>query len=76
MEFVNFSSAKLIFGLDLFPRNKTDGRWDPSGARDLLKWSIDRGWGKLFFGFELGNEDDENNFTPRAGDFMILQELV
>ena len=77
MGFANASGARLVFGLDITVFSSSSGRWDPTGAYALMEYGIAK-WGRdAFWGFELGNEDD-NVYTAEheAHDFAILSGVL
>lgn len=50
-------------------------RWNSSEARELIAYSQKQGY--TFFGFELGNEQNDNfKGADEAHDFLILQNLL
>ncbi|KAL8578277.1 hypothetical protein ACOMHN_005668 [Nucella lapillus] len=80
----NFSTTvgwDFIMDLNALKRN-ADGSWNPSNARKLLKYSVDRNF--TIAGFELGNEYDVYKQTfnvtvsppQMAQDVASLKELL
>ena len=50
-------------------------RWNSTQAREFITYSQSKGY--EFFGFELGNEDNEEySGAGEAQDFLILQQLL
>ena len=77
MGLANASGAKLVFGLDITPRNSTTNRWDPTGARALMQYGIDNWGADAFWAFELGNEqNDAFSAQSEAEDYAVLQAVV
>ncbi|KAK6174480.1 hypothetical protein SNE40_017749 [Patella caerulea] len=75
--FVSEVGWDLIFDLNVFLRK--DGRWDPTNAIELLKYTIEKGYKPA--AYELGNELDvfrDFNVTARevAPDFAHLKQLL
>jgi hypothetical protein len=82
LDFSRASQAKIIFGVaqpKWLPKvNATTPfvLWDPSNARAMLKWIINRGDDDLIYALELGNEvDGFNNGTDQVGNLQILHDL-
>ena len=78
--FMNFAVAagsRLVFGLNMNPRNSTTGYWDATQARAMITYAQAHGFGKTFWGFELGNEVT-GEYTPHkyAQDLLVLQALL
>ena len=82
LSFVHAANAKLIFGLSMrtgkdSKKNAFPYPWDPQNAREILKWTLDHGYGDLIGGFELGNEQDrEYTGAQQAHYFEILYNLT
>jgi heparanase 1 len=77
--FMNFAVAagsRLVFGLNMNPRNST-GFWDDTQARAIIVYAQVHGFGDIFWGFELGNEVT-GEYTPRkyAQNLLVLQALL
>ena len=69
------AGGKLVFGLNINPRNASTGRWDPTQARGLIQFAQANGYS--IYGFELGNEQNKAfNAPSEAADFKVLSELV
>ena len=69
------AGGKLVFGLNINPRNASTGRWDPTQARGLIQFAQANGYS--IYGFELGNEQNKAFDAPsEAADFKVLSELV
>eukprot|EP00656_Telonema_subtile_P048834 TRINITY_DN5925_c0_g1_i4.p1 TRINITY_DN5925_c0_g1~~TRINITY_DN5925_c0_g1_i4.p1 ORF type:complete len:543 (-),score=115.86 TRINITY_DN5925_c0_g1_i4:109-1737(-) len=87
LDFTRAAKAKIVIGLSLntgHDRRRPLRRllqfpqvWDPSNARQLLQWTINRGDSDLIFGVELGNEQN-SKYTGQAmaSNFKILSELL
>eukprot|EP00041_Stephanoeca_diplocostata_P007397 m.105224 g.105224 ORF g.105224 m.105224 type:complete len:597 (-) comp16856_c0_seq3:464-2254(-) len=76
MDFSVAAGSRLVFGLNIQTKD-SHGVWDPTDARALIKFAQSKGY--TFFGFELGNEQDnsaETNFEPQALDFAVLSKLL
>jgi len=82
--FAEAANSRIIFGLSMntgldlttsaggFPYP-----WDPSNARELLKWTLDNGYGDLIYGLELGNEQNGKYSAEKmAVNFGILYNLT
>ena len=78
MGFAKDAGAPVVFGLSIKPRSQAsngDNVWDPANARELLQYAIQAG--HTFFGFELGNEQNEAYHPEQeATDFAILHDLL
>ncbi|KAJ9460730.1 Heparanase-like protein 2 [Diplonema papillatum] len=56
-EFTRATGAKLVFGISAnYGRAASPtGDWDPSNARALMKYTVEKGWDHIY-AFEYGNE--------------------
>jgi hypothetical protein len=54
MEFAQAAGSRIVFGVNIRTHD-SQGNWDPSEFAALLDWAIGKGWGSVFWGFELGN---------------------
>ncbi len=54
MEFAQAAGSRIVFGVNIRTHD-SHGNWDPSEFDALLSWAIGKGWGSVFWGFELGN---------------------
>jgi hypothetical protein len=54
MEFAEAAGSRIVFGINIRTHD-SQGRWDPTEFSSLLQWAIAKGWGSVFWGFELGN---------------------
>jgi hypothetical protein len=77
LNFTRASNAKLIFGVCEPKWEKTPPSvWDPTQAREILKWTIEQGQDDLLYGLELGNEVDGLYSGPQqAAKLHALQKL-
>ncbi|XP_050396830.1 heparanase-like [Patella vulgata] len=75
--FVKNAGLDFIFDLNLSLRK--NGRWDPTNAKELFQYSIQKGY--RFAGIELGNEMEYNKDThvtaqQSAQDFVTLKQVI
>lgn len=54
MKFAEAAGSRIVFGVNIRTHD-SQGAWDPSEFAALLDWAIGKGWGSVFWGFELGN---------------------
>jgi hypothetical protein len=79
MDLARDAGVPVIFGLNLMQRTPPAAngstQWDPTNARELITFAIQQGY--TFFGFELGNEQNDR-FSPQqeAHDFHLLDLLL
>jgi len=51
--------------------------WDPTNARELLRWTLQQGLGDVLWGFELGNEQNTAySGEASANNLAILHNLT
>ena len=58
--FTRAAGAKMVFALNLLQAYGSSKTWNPENARAFMEFAIKRGDGDLFFGFELGNEENDS----------------
>lgn len=79
MSFAQASGAKLIFALAVNNTKEAfgDSWWDPTDARYLLKYAIERYGKNAIYGFELGNEQNKAyTAAEEAANFATLHKLL
>ena len=63
LEFANATNSKLLFGLSIgypaYPDRATEA-WNASNARALLQYWKDTGYDKYIYGYEVGNEVNDD----------------
>lgn len=71
MEFAEAAGSRIVFGINIRTHD-SQGRWDPTEFSSLLQWAIAKGWGSVFWGFELGN-GKLKNCAWWAGFFWTIE---
>jgi hypothetical protein len=87
LEFTAMAQARMILGLsmntgqdetlDEGQRGPFPYPWDSTNAKELLQWTIAKGYDHLLYGLELGNEQNiKYSATQMAHNFATLYNLT